>query len=112
MVRSSTKLRSAGTEKPKLSAFDMALRNLRRLFPKSSLVIELEKKLAPKPKPASAKTVSVGLVASVKCSERGCVFPSVINGRCRQHAADAIAEWSLVPCASEPMVSGLRGRWA
>jgi hypothetical protein len=66
-----------------MSVHDLAIARLRLLFPTSRFVRELDRKLRPAP-PA-------------KCSERACPFPPFKNGLCRGHAADSIAEFSVLP---------------
>jgi hypothetical protein len=67
--------------------FDLACARLRFLFPGSKLVAELDRKL---------KLAAVAANGG-RCLERGCVFRAFQDGRCRQHAADRLAEYSVSP---------------
>lgn len=86
------------------SAYDLAVAQLNRLFPGSSIVRKLNKT---KPAPAAVKTVNVmTTIASARCSEKACVYPSYSNGKCRQHLSDALATASTLPSTSGPMTQG------
>jgi hypothetical protein len=75
-----------------LSLHDLALSRLRQLFPNSRMVAELDRKLR-----------LAALIAASKrpCRVRACPFPVVDleNGLCRGHAADRLAQYSVLPSA-------------
>ena len=105
---------------------EMALANLRRLFPRSRFLIEYERAhgvvhafatlasatmriTAGEPRAKRVRTVAMPVImASTKCAEKGCPFPSIVGQRCRQHAVDLSMERSLVPSPTWTGVSGLR----
>jgi hypothetical protein len=96
---------------PSTHLYDLAVSRLRDLFPESRLVRELSK-----PAPATAKaantkptTTRPTAIASGRCSEKACVYPSYSNGKCRQHLADAEAECSTLPSLAGPLISGHLG---
>jgi hypothetical protein len=84
--------------------YDLACENLRRHFPHSAIVRQLDRKL--KPAPVIAKAAA----ANVRCKIRACPWPAAADGFCRQHALDAAAERSTMPCGLGPFVTELHGR--
>jgi hypothetical protein len=84
---------------------NLACENLRRLFPHSAIVRQLDS-LRPAP-PVVAKAMAT---ENVRCQERGCVWPAVAGRRrYRQHLYDLLAEASTLPCALGPIVTQLHG---
>jgi hypothetical protein len=55
-------------------------------------------------KPASVNIIKP---VSTRCTIRACPFPSYEDGKCRQHIADARAEYSLLPSTTPAAISGL-----
>jgi hypothetical protein len=83
---------------PERTLVDVAAENLRRYFPNSAYVKKLNEKLA-----ASSKPISV------QCTQRACPWPLLRDGLCRQHALDAVAERSTMPCGLGPIITELHG---
>jgi len=63
-----------------MSLHDLAVSRLRRLFPHSLVVRELDRKLS-------------------GCAQKACPFPAFRDGFCRGHLADAAAPYSVLPSA-------------
>jgi hypothetical protein len=60
-------------------------------------------------KSVERKAASVNIIkpASARCTIRACPFPSYAGGKCRQHIADARAEYSMTPSTTADAISGL-----
>ena len=69
----------------------VALDRLRQLFPNSRFVREYDRKLE-----LAALMAATGNMTH--CARKGCPFPPVRkDGLCRGHAADAAAQFSVLP---------------
>ena len=77
------------------SLFELAVANLRRLFPQSAIVREL---LKPKPTPTP---LAKAAIENVRCREKACPFPvyDYERGLCRGHVIDQVSERSVLPSA-------------
>jgi hypothetical protein len=78
-------MRSPSPERKNL--YDLAVANLRRLFPRSQYVQNLNRKLKP--------------ATTGRCQQKACPFPIYDHerGLCRGHLADAMAQYSTLPSA-------------
>jgi hypothetical protein len=68
----------------------LAISRLRALFAGSRCVKELDHKIK-----LAALMAATGNMTH--CARKGCPFPPVRDGMCRQHAADAVAQYSTTP---------------
>lgn len=74
-----------------MHVYDLACHRLRALFPTSSVVRELDRKIALVAAAERAAKLS-------HCARRACPFPTVKDtGLCRGHLADSMAQLSYLP---------------
>jgi hypothetical protein len=83
--------------KQRSELYDLAVARMRKLFPRSVIVRELNRKLKPAP------------TAAARCQAKACPWPSVDGQWCRQHALDAVASRSTMPCALGPFITPVHG---
>jgi hypothetical protein len=76
----------------KPSLHEMAVSRLRQLFPNSRMVAEIDRKL---------KLAELIAASQRPCRMKACPFPVVDleHGLCRQHSADLLAQYSVLPSA-------------
>jgi hypothetical protein len=75
-----------------ITLYDVAVATMRRLFPNSRYVREIDRKM---------KVAALIAASRQPCRMKACPFPVVDleNGLCRGHAADRLAQFSYLPSA-------------